>query len=78
MNATLCDAIRDRKIVKFHYDYDRGMRTVEPFCYGVSTSGNDVLRGYQTGAELTRPVPWLRVFVEGVVIVNIVLEQAGV
>lgn len=29
--------------------YDGGERTVEPHCYGISTAGKEVLRGYQTG-----------------------------
>ncbi len=63
MNATLCDAIRNRKIVKFHYDYDRGMRTVEPYWYGVSKAGNDVLRAYQTGGySVSGDVPFWKLF----------------
>ena len=61
MNATLCDAIRNRKVVRFYYD--RGMRTVEPFCYGVSSAGNDVLRGYQTGGySVGGYVPFWKLF----------------
>ncbi len=58
MNALICDAIAKRAIIQF--DYDGGMRTVEPHCHGISTAGNEVLRGYQTGgySESGRPVEW--------------------
>ena len=53
----LAKAIRGRKVVTFHYD-GRG-RTVEPHCYGISTAGNFVLRGYQTrGLEPGEPTGW--------------------
>lgn len=29
------------------FNYDGGTRVVEPHCYGISTAGNEVLRGYQ-------------------------------
>jgi len=59
MNAhhqTLINAIRNRQIISFTY---RGhQRTIEPHAYGVSTAGNDVLRGYQTaGTSHAGPVP---------------------
>jgi len=40
--------------------YEGGMRTVEPHCHGISTAGNEVLRGYQTGgySESGNPVGW--------------------
>ncbi len=45
MVASICDAIRDRAIVEF--EYDGGMRTVEPHAHGISTAGHEVVRGYQ-------------------------------
>jgi predicted DNA-binding transcriptional regulator YafY len=47
VNTTVCQAIRERRVVSFHYD--GGQRLVEPFCHGISTAGHEVLRGYQTG-----------------------------
>lgn len=47
MNTTICNAIRNKQILEFNYD--GGIRVVEPFCYGVSTAGFEVLRGFQTG-----------------------------
>lgn len=47
MNARICNAIRDRKIIQF--SYSGGFRKVEPLCHGISTVGNDLLRGWQIG-----------------------------
>jgi predicted DNA-binding transcriptional regulator YafY len=47
MNSTICNAIRNKQVLEFYYD--GGSRLVEPFCHGVSTAGNEVLRGFQTG-----------------------------
>ncbi len=46
-NAVVCQAIESRKVLRFFYN--GGFRTVEPFCHGVSTAGNFVLRGFQSG-----------------------------
>lgn len=58
MNQTICSAIRSKLIIRFYYN--GGSRTVEPFCSGVSTAGNEVLRGYQTGgySRSGNPVAW--------------------
>ena len=47
MNTLLCSAIRNRRLVTFYYD--GGRRIVEPYCYGTSEAGHDLLRAYQTG-----------------------------
>lgn len=45
MNSKICQAIRDRKILKFEY---KGLkRVVEPHCHGTSTKGKETLRAYQ-------------------------------
>lgn len=58
MNQTMCEAINSRQVIRFNYK--GGLRTVEPFCHGMSTAGNEVLRGYQTGgySESGEPVEW--------------------
>lgn len=58
MNTAICAAIRDRAVVEFYYN--GGTRTVEPHCHGISTAGNEVLRGYQTGGYSSSgdPVGW--------------------
>lgn len=48
------DAITKKVIVKIHYDdgssHKTGTRFIEPFAYGVSKAGNDVLRAFQVEA----------------------------
>ncbi len=58
MNMAICTAIRNRAVVQFYYD--GGTRTVEPHCHGISTTGNEVLRAYQTAgySESGKSVGW--------------------
>lgn len=61
MNSTLCEAIQNQNLVEFYYD--GGQRVVEPYCHGISTAGNEVLRGYQTaGFSSTGTVPDWKLF----------------
>ena len=57
--SRLCKAIRERRIVRFHYE--GGNRTVEPYAYGTTASGKECLAGYQTGGYSTggEPSGWL-------------------
>ena len=53
----LCRAIADKLLVQFKYD--GRARIVEPFCCGISTAGNYVLRGFQIrGSDKTKPLCW--------------------
>lgn len=52
MRSTICLAITERKVIQF--DYHGGPRKVEPFCYGLNKTGNEVLRGYQIGGHSER------------------------
>jgi predicted DNA-binding transcriptional regulator YafY len=45
VNPLLCQAIAQRKVVRFAYR--GGYRDVEPHCHGVTSRGHEVLRGYQ-------------------------------
>lgn len=47
MDRRICDAVASRSVVEF--SYGGGTRMVEPHCHGMSTTGKEVLRGYQTG-----------------------------
>jgi len=47
VNALVCQAIRERRIIRLHYD--GGLRDVEPHFHGASSEGNDLLRAYQVG-----------------------------
>ena len=44
-NRTICEAIRKKAVI--HFDYPRGPRTVEPQSHGISSAGNEVIRGVQ-------------------------------
>lgn len=45
MNSIICNAIDNKEVLEFCYHGEN--RVIEPFCYGVSTSGNEVLRAFQ-------------------------------
>lgn len=46
MNKLICTAIKTRSYLEFFYD--GGLRTVQPYCHGLSKSGSEVLSAYQT------------------------------
>lgn len=58
MNQTICAAIGSRKMLQFYYD--GGTRVVEPYCHGISTAGNELLRAYQVSgfSQSENPVGW--------------------
>lgn len=57
MLNTIVNAIRNRQVLTF--TYSGLVRVVEPHAVGVSTSGNDVLRCYQTaGGHVTPGHEW--------------------
>lgn len=41
----ICSAIKSKYIIQFNYE--EGKRIVEPYCFGLSREGNNVLRAYQ-------------------------------
>lgn len=57
MNEQICEAIRDRKLIQFQYE---GLsRVVEPYCYGIATTGNELVRAYQVeGSSSTGKLEW--------------------
>lgn len=58
MNYSLCEAIREKRILTFVYDGHP--RVVEPHCYGLTRTGKEAIRCYQTGGSGVRPdaTPW--------------------
>lgn len=53
----ICDAIHKRRRVRFWYR--GGMRTVEPYAYGIADGGHPILRGYQvSGYSRSREHGW--------------------
>lgn len=75
MNDVLILAIKSKLVIRFYYKNQ--LRVVEPFCYGVSTKGNDVLRGYQIGGySESGPSPGWRLFrVEDMIAITITKES---
>ena len=70
MNDLICEAISSRKVIEFNYN--GGVRVVEPHCHGISRAGNEVLRGYQTDgySESGNSVGWKMFEVSGMSIVQ--------
>ena len=57
MNDKICEAIRNKSILRFHYD--GGVRFVEPHSYGITTAGNEGLRAFQIdGYSSTNTLGW--------------------
>jgi hypothetical protein len=52
MNQVINDAIKNKKRIQFNYD--NISRTVEPYCYGTTASGNEALRAFQTSGEKSK------------------------
>ena len=63
MNPTICFAIKSQRVIRI--SYDGGLRTVEPYCHGVSIAGFDLLRAYQTsGYSASRQsIEWKLIYV---------------
>jgi len=69
---SIVDAIKKRDIVVIYYDGDepggRGLRSIEPVCFGYSKSDNPILRAWEIeGASHTnktgeQPLPGWRIF----------------
>ncbi|MBU7023834.1 MAG: hypothetical protein HXS40_06670 [Theionarchaea archaeon] len=57
MNSVLCSAIHQKLLLTFVYG---GPRTAEPYCYGVSAAGRELLRAYQVEgySESDNPQGW--------------------
>ena len=57
MNPDICAAIHKRRLVRF--SYDPGIRTVEPYAYGIGDGGRELLRGFQiAGGTRSREYAW--------------------
>lgn len=71
MNSDLCLAIRLRKVIEVYYD--GCYRNLEPYCYGLGISGNDLLRAYQLGGhnEPSRKIGWKLFRVEDFVSISL-------
>jgi hypothetical protein len=45
MKDLICTAVRQKKTVRF--SYERASIIAEPFCFGISADGKEVMKGYQ-------------------------------
>ena len=71
-DSKVIDSIKNRNLVTIYYKGDknggRGLRSIEPYCFGYSKSGNKVLRAWDIeGASHTasigeQPLPGWRLF----------------
>jgi len=69
---SIVDAIKKKDVIVIYYDGDepggRGLRTIEPVCFGYSKSDNPVLRAWDlegashTGYKGEQPLPGWRLF----------------
>jgi len=68
-------AIKNKRCLEFYYN--GGYRTAEPYCYGVSRKGNDLLRAFQTGgySESSEPANWKLFAVEKMSNITITDEE---
>ncbi len=68
----IINSVRNKNIVTIYYDGEdnggKGLRVIEPFCFGVSKAGNSVIRAWEReGASFTaqkgeQPLPGWRLF----------------
>ena len=68
----ITNSVRNKNIVTIYYDGDdnggKGLRVIEPFCFGISKAGNAVIRAWEReGASFTaqkgeQPLPGWRLF----------------
>lgn len=54
----ICSAIQSKKMIQFNYE--DSTRVAEPYCYGESKTGNEVLRAFQVKGESKsgKPIGW--------------------
>ena len=68
----ISNSVRNKNLVTIYYDGEdnggKGLRVIEPFCFGVSKAGNAVIRAWEReGASFTaqkgeQPLPGWRLF----------------
>jgi predicted DNA-binding transcriptional regulator YafY len=68
----ISNSVRNKNLVTIYYDGEdnggKGLRVIEPFCFGISKAGNTVIRAWEReGASFTaqkgeQPLPGWRLF----------------
>lgn len=57
MDQRICEAIEAKRLLVF--DYDGLPREIEPHAHGTSSTGKEVVRGFQTGGQSSSgPLGW--------------------
>ena len=58
IKKVICSAIQSKKMIQFNYE--DSTRVAEPYCYGESKAGNEVLRAFQIKghSKSGNPVGW--------------------
>lgn len=62
MNHTIIEAIENQNSIEFYYEGE--LRVVQPYCYGISKVGNNVLRAFQIDGYSTSNKMWWRLYTE--------------
>ena len=79
MNSTICQAIREMKLLHFTYADAQGnvhTRLVEPYVHGLTKQGNEALRGYQVWGPSETTIPgWKLFLVERMAVLRMVDEN---
>lgn len=77
MNTDILDAISDMKLIEFYYNGE--YRIVEPHTYGISKTGNDVLRAFQIagGSNSDKNTGWKIFRVDDMTNINISEDAFG-
>lgn len=60
MNREIIEAIENLNVIEFYYEGES--RIVQPYCYGVSKAGNDVLRAFQIDGYSSSNKMWWRLY----------------
>lgn len=68
----IANSVRNKNVVTIYYDGEdnggKGLRVIEPFCFGISKAGNAVIRAWEregasfTAQKGTQPLPGWRLF----------------
>lgn len=75
MNQTIVSAIQEKKCLSFMYNGHH--RVVEPHCYGITTSGDEVLRCYQIrGGSSSGIVPdWKMMTIDKISVLTLTQDE---
>ena len=74
MRNIIIEAINNQNLVELVYD--GGARIVEPYCFGISKQGNELLRVYQvSGFSSTNKMDWKLLSIDKIINLKILDEK---